>query len=434
MREHGYEFCYMNLLSILRKQHTPLAIEQIAIRCMHQHLCASVQFREFMRAAAASPVLPPEFDALLHSIRFDPASLAALTALQQDTGVLLAPFHWGAFRYIAIGIERCDLSVTVLMDRATIEPQHPLLAAAKEQGRQTNLGVQYVMAEDPAALVAVHRVLAAKGLVMIYPDGNSGWDGPKGKQGRTGVEFAGYHLLVKNGIARLAHVTQSPVAILVAELSPAGEIVISLRKVMTPPKNRGAAAAEQFSQHCMQQIYSEMERCVLTQPELWESARQFHRWRIPESVDGHALLSTWQHELHRTLTLGRSYTVDSTKLTRVGVGERTVWVDASTMRVYGGDAFTTDALTRIEQPGGLVCLWHETAEQPARRKQLINLLGLLATRGLLKRDEQISCTQLCPTAHTCGTRWSGATEHCRSCTAPQIHSAREHHGAANQQA
>jgi lauroyl/myristoyl acyltransferase len=393
LKKVGYDLCYLNLLAAFGASRTPEEVEELAIACMRNYYRSSAQFATLTSAETDAPGVEETMKSVVFSVDFKPGVLDAIRKLQQTSGVFISTYHWGGFRLLSLALANQGLDVTLLMDRITHNPGSKQGEVPIQAGNMTNhlspvlqthfdQRVKFVVAEDKTALVRIYRAIAVRNLVMIYPDGNSGWDGPKGHDARIAVSFLGQTINVKTGIGRLAVLMQAPIVTLTAENQRNGRVLVDLVDVLHPPPSQ-SDAAQAFIDSAMQRIYSGLERCVVTRPEQWESSRHLHRWREPATGPRPEAPAELRLKILDGIESGLHYSLDRRRVARVVVSGREVLVDAHTMCAYEADGATVRLVSEIADRDSFARAWEDIKLDPARRATLLRLLALLSARGLL---------------------------------------------------
>jgi len=399
LRRMGYDLCYLNLLAAFGVSHTPDEIEQLTLACMRNYCSSASQFAAFTRSGVNTAGAEETLRTVASSVDLKPGVLDTISELQRISGAFVATYHWGGFRLVSMRLASLGKYVTVLMDRLTHDPgSTPWDLSRKTDNMSSQWDpllhqyfgqrLQFVVAEDKTALVRIYRAIETKNLVMMYPDGNSGWDGPKGKQARVSVSFLGQTIKVKTGIIRMALLMQAPVVILTAERLANGRVLVDVEDVLHPPPANSSAAAT-FINDALQRIYSGLEKCVRLRPEQWESARHFHRWREPADAPKPDPSPALKHDIEEGLAMGWRYFTDHRRVARVVLSGREVLVDARTMCAYEAEPAMLKLLSECASSDVFATEWKQFEREPARREAFVKLLALLSVRGLLQTNKQL---------------------------------------------
>src|SRR5262249_20100064 len=171
--------------------------------------------------------------------------------------------------------------------------------------------------------------------IFIYADGNTGWDGVWGNSAKSVIDFLGFPIAVKNGIAGLAAASRTPILPLVALRGETDFGRLIFGTPIIPPPKLTPREREEFLLETMKSIYKLLEDHALDFIDQWTSSCFLHRWRIPtrHSPTGAPAPSELE-EVEKHLTLGRSFKLNEQRIAPLTVKNETVLVDAQTLKTY----------------------------------------------------------------------------------------------------
>ena len=208
-------------------------------------------------------------------------------ALARGKGVILAPTHFGPYRWIAPALLELGLNVTLLVD-----DRNQGLVDADVSRRMDKLFpaldwsvFSSVSSGDPGALWQLARALRANRAVLMFADGNTGTGGLAAARGAQALPFLGQTIHVRPGIGALAANTDAAIIPVFTQDRGADPPILRF----DPPILRGASEARpEFAARAMQTLFATLEREILQQPTRWEEWWLFPRWltgppQLPQS-------------------------------------------------------------------------------------------------------------------------------------------------------
>ncbi|HET9281739.1 MAG TPA: hypothetical protein VFR24_07230 [Candidatus Angelobacter sp.] len=303
LNEHGlrpfnYHYYYLNLLSIFGQQKSPAEIRNLAIACIRFRLWrqweSHVDGLELHRRKDTGADLP---------MRLKGWNRKELDSLLADRrGMIIATCHYGASCYLLDDLTSMGYHVVIGLDSNSafgLRKRFELLLQKDMLGDQAQAlvplahgSVRIIDVENnPFAAVLLAQTLRRNHIVLLYFDGNSGFDGARGHTNKSPLECLGYPVQVKSGVAQLALSTKAPLvpifcsktASLLDSDQPWERGVIYDMVPILPEAAVGYGEA--FVSSTLQCLFDRMGALVMAQPEQWEGACLFHRWRALNSSD-----------------------------------------------------------------------------------------------------------------------------------------------------
>ena len=299
LRPFNYHYYYLNLLSVFSQQKSPEEIRELAVACVKFRLWRQWESHadgiELHQKTEAGEELP---------IRLKGWNRKKLDSLLAGGhGAILATCHYGSSCYLLDDLTNFGYDVVIGLDSNSafgLRKRFELLlnrdAFADQAAAPLGHGsVRVIDVENnPFSAVVLAQALRKNHVVLLYFDGNSGFDGARGRTNKSPLECLGYPVHVKSGVAQLALSTKAP-------LIPAFCVKTNSRLDAGKPSERGiicdsqpilptdaASADDSFVQDTLQSLFNRMGSLVRAQPEQWEGACLFHRWRDLKSQDSNA--------------------------------------------------------------------------------------------------------------------------------------------------
>lgn len=384
LRRLGYDYCYLNLLTLLGDRYSTEQLYSLTTECMRNHLLSGEEFHAYCLAARGQRPWDNEIQALHAGIQMTPRGKLIMQDLLARGGVIVAGFHWGAFRFIPFALSSLGFPVKAILGEAGIgrygsyfqfsdSDRAEMLARGVPESfcRISTIGT-HRESDLLSALKSLKRNPAAlfipvDGMFTAAPSRSS-----------AEISFGGVALQVKANPARLAAALQVPLVALFAAREDAATIMIDVAEVIAHDPARAAA------QPAMQSLYRTLEERVKACPEQWEGARTFHHLRKlapsslparPSPEDISAVRSGVESGL---LAFNRSRVA----CIQIPGGGRT-WVDSRTLECFGRTTEALETLSALGKPDAMGRLWREICSDEKRGQSLIYFLGQLHAAGLL---------------------------------------------------
>jgi lauroyl/myristoyl acyltransferase len=273
----------LNYLSLFGEAWPPEQVQAAARAAIRHKIWRGWEFYAGMRRVSRA-LAAPGIDAAAAAPGF--ARLEGwdevLRVIDREPGpVALCTLHLGAFRDAPFELALLGRRVTMPANTEGYEQTQNALAEShaviRERWKPTN--VDYV-----SGTVAMARAAKRGELLFAYVDGNTGSDGPWGTQGRTQVDFVGFRVRVKDGMARLAAGLGATVLPLVTPWEGDWARVVAGSPIRPGGRLKGGAQ-DAFAASATQALYAFFDPFVRAAPADWESACFLHRWREPATAD-----------------------------------------------------------------------------------------------------------------------------------------------------
>lgn len=278
-----YEYCYLNLLSLLGDHQAPAEIRRLAEHNLLLRRNAQSEFVQHLQH------LVGQFEAIdattdtPWSTELDGWNVAELEAIRsQHGGLLLAVFHFGQHRHVILDLAKQAVPLVAPIAGRAYHDYYALRSQAPKAVADALL-----LTEVEESTIGRQLVVALKRgrIGIIYVDGNMGPDGHHAETGALEISFFGKSIRVKAGIARLALALGLPILpLFVRPASFDGErahvVLGDLVQPSTDERQQESEACKtQWCSKTMAALYLQLQKHVKLAPEHWEYALCFHRWR-----------------------------------------------------------------------------------------------------------------------------------------------------------
>ena len=114
----GYDYCYLNLLTIFRAWYSPGQLSSIAVSCLRNYLYSGEEFHAYCLAARGKRPWNAEMQALDTATHLTARARSTLNSLLAKGSVIVCGFHWGAYRFIPVGLGALGYPVTSVLSPA----------------------------------------------------------------------------------------------------------------------------------------------------------------------------------------------------------------------------------------------------------------------------------------------------------------------------
>jgi hypothetical protein len=384
LRPHGYDYCFLNLLTIFGSRYSAERLSTIAVRCLRNYLFSGEEFHSYCLAARGKRPWNGEMQALNAAIHLTDRAKMVLSDLLANGSVIACGYHWGAFRFIPLGLSSLGFPVNSILSTTVSDKYSSYssfngveMAEARARGvSEAFYGVKVIDTNrQPELLNCVRSLKRTPGLLFVPVDGMFT---PRLGHHSVEISVAGYPLQVKSNPATLAARLQVPLVAVFATRENPDSIAIDVADVIEPDPEKT------FAQAAMQRLYASLENRIRQHAEQWEGARTFHHLR---TVPGSKLRATPSAEDLSTVRAGiekDQLLFHQSRVASMQLPDGTVaWVDCQTLRCFGRTPDTRKMLTAIQNRADAANLWKEYARDEARGRSLIHFLGQLRAEGLL---------------------------------------------------
>jgi lauroyl/myristoyl acyltransferase len=210
------------------------------------------------------------------------------SALAQGKGVVVAGQHLGPQRYSFAALGARGIKVVAAMTEQFIGDAEEWVKRIN-----TDLGVgpeaeavnrvTILAVEKPTCALTMVRALRRGEAVMFDIDGNIGVGGEERTlAGARLLQFLGREVHVRQGVAYLGYRSGAPVLPLIALWGRNGRPELHY---FDPLMAREGESLEEFSDRCLEDLYTRLEEVVRERPEQWEMWPHFYKWlTTPEKL------------------------------------------------------------------------------------------------------------------------------------------------------
>ena len=402
LKQHGYDYCYLNLLSIFGDRLPLERIKALAAECTRMRLSQGSDFYSFLSNLPALIERLPEHNSGIETL---PVALHGWdleflhSILGRGRGLILCSHHFGLYRHIFVEMALLGFKMWSFIDKASYDQSIDAITAVNRGlgGRAGSVAcvedtpvekdflMNLLCVDDPNFARKVAKALRRGEIVLVFIDGNTGWDGPWGNKSKTVIDFLNFPIAVKNGVARLSATLNAP---LLSILTPrrtdnSGPVVFG--EPIIPPARLRRAAREDFVHEAMQSLYDHLGEAILESPEQWESSRSFHRWRVPSPPDPNSnSLEEEQREVARLLGLGATFNLDEKRFAHLESQDGCVWIDVKKLKIYKHGERVENILQIMSEQSGINQSWIDR-----QAGKLNSADDIVSTLGYLKKLNHI---------------------------------------------
>jgi hypothetical protein len=402
LKQHGYDYCYLNLLSIFGDKLPLERIRMLAAECTRMRLRQGSEFYTFLSNLPALIELQSEngeagsetIPVSLYGWNFE----LLRSVLGKGKGLILCSHHFGLYRNIIVEMALLGFKIWSFIDKASYDQTIAGFMAVNRSlnGRtgstrvegavaETDLPINLLCVDDPSFARKVARALRRGEIVLVFIDGNTGWDGPWGNKSKTVIDFLGFPIAVKNGAARLAATLDAPLLSILTPRTSDNSGQVVLGEPLIPPSRLTGAAREDFVHEAMQSLYGHLAKAILERPEQWESSRSFHRWRVPSPAEPDSnSLEAEQREVTRLLGIGATFSIDEKRFAHLESQDGGVWIDVKRLKIYKHGERVEKVLQILAQQNGINQSWIDH-----QGRKLDGENNIVPTLGYLKKLNQI---------------------------------------------
>jgi hypothetical protein len=345
--EHGlklfnYPYYYLNLLSAVGDYKSPAHVRDLAIACVKFRLWRQWQSHADAIDLHAKKIAGERLPVRLKG--WDKQYLDSI--LGNGGGMIVCTCHYGASCYILDDLTTFGYDIVIGLDansafgfRKRLELLGHMSASGEKAVPVGNGSVRIVDVENNGfAAVALAKALRKNQVVLLYFDGNSGMNGAQGNSNKCALECFGYPVQVKSGVAQLAISTKAPLVPVFSlqthsVLDPSQPSERGVVHVSQPIAPEAGQDKESFAQHTLQFLFRRLEGLVSENPEQWEGACLFHRWRVTP-----ARAAERKPDLNamNALAEGRRLRINDRLIATIPSSDGFMLVNVRTLRVFKG--------------------------------------------------------------------------------------------------
>src|SRR5262249_2931460 len=105
-------------LTIFRERYSPAQLASTAVACLRNYLYSGEEFHAYCLAARGKRPWNSEMRALNTAVRLTHSAQSTLNRLLAKGSVIVCGCHWGAYRFIPLGLSELGLPVTSILSTA----------------------------------------------------------------------------------------------------------------------------------------------------------------------------------------------------------------------------------------------------------------------------------------------------------------------------
>ncbi|HEX8276362.1 MAG TPA: hypothetical protein VF615_27220 [Longimicrobiaceae bacterium] len=380
---YGFDAYQLNLASLFGYRWSHERTRQVAAECARRRLwegwACHVFIRTLKQRLAATTSTGEARSIMELAIHLRGWNESGLDEFARRGGIICS-FHLGAFRHTFIDLMLRGYSVAQPFDDHAFGSFSLSFDGMYAPLRER---VRFVNVEREQGRSVLAEALREGRLIVAFLDGNTGTDGPRSMHGRSSIQFGGYEIRVKHGLAKLAIAHGVPLIPLFAAQEPDGHYHVSVDEpIQPPPPTASQEKQQEFVRAAMQQLYSALETRVSRYPEQWESVARLHQWR-PECAEPREPAPR-ERSRAELFSDGRAVRLDERHLVRLGPAEDRYWVDVRTLRAYRPRPGAEDLIAQLQAPCGVSPRWLASRFGDAEwHDRVLSMLGELGERGAL---------------------------------------------------
>jgi Bacterial lipid A biosynthesis acyltransferase len=389
LKPYGYDYCYLNLLTLFGHCFTNEQLSSLATECMRNHLLGGEEFHAYCLAARGQRFWDSEIQMLDAAIQLTPHAKLLLKELLANGSIIACGFHWGAYRFIPFALGSLGIPVKLMLGEQGVDKygayfqfDEGILDEMRARGvPESFYRVSTVGTHREADLFKELKSLKHSPAALFIPvDGMF-----TAENSRTTVEvsFAGFPLRVKANPARLAAALRAPLVSLFARRQNSGDIAVDVAEVIQPNSSKPSL------QTAMQQLYRSLEERAMERPEQWEGARTFHHLRKRASIAAPVEPTAQDILAVRSGLECGQLSFDQSRVACVqigGGGGGRIWIDGRTLRCFSGTPKVLKTLNALDNPDDMARLWQEVRSDAEDSDSLIQLLAQLQAAGVMKHS------------------------------------------------
>lgn len=194
-----------------------------------------------------------------------------VTERSYTTSHIFVTYHTGSYRMFIQYLNKKDVSFCLVTQERFIKDQKATVQKLYKQGRKDNKDLEILPAENPRLIFELNNRLRKGISVVFYIDGNTGATEKKVNKNNNSlkIDFLNHHIYARQGIAFLAYLSKSPIAIAVAKRNENLSNTIHIKPLNTSSLLKKYNRNE-FINTVTQKLYRELERFLRKNPEQWE--------------------------------------------------------------------------------------------------------------------------------------------------------------------
>lgn len=323
----------------------------------------------------------PNIDPESNNLRLDDVPVEYIKELlKTGRGLVVVTFHLGHFRYIASDLAIAGVPICMPLARDSLCDFEAARKSSSSPACREN--IRGVNAEDIRGSFELAKILSNGGCICASIDGNTGFDGPRGKDHRATVHFHGRSARVKDGLIKMAARFGSPIMPAFANTID-GKRKFHAGPIIDPLRPLAGEDAAHFAELAIQNLYQQFEGHLAAFAGEWSGCDHFHLWRVPVSHRSGGLEEV-ERQLIRDLESGGTIKINVNSIIELSRDDDVVLMDVNTMRCYRFPSEMHELVNKLSSDrGGVDQAWLEQHED-SKRSRIWCFLRQLASRGAVQ--------------------------------------------------
>ncbi len=349
LKSFGSDYFYFNLLSIFGGKMQTGEISKLADTCTRLKLSSGWMHCKYLLDLSRAGSTPS-----IYLNNWDLDLIRALLA--QGKGLIVCTSHLGAFRHIPADLMLFGFKVSLGLDaesalqRKTLHNvimRHAASPIQFQNGEASLAGRNGEMSfgggrirvldveQNKLASIDLVQALRQNEIVVLFSDGNTGLDGPRGGSNREPVTFFGRLCSIKTGIFCLSAASGAPVMHTLAlyEDEARTKARVALQHPFLPEQRASEGHREYFIANGIATVYRQLETYIQQYPQQWESGCLLHRWRVAPTSDHPP--SNGRTDIQEILKKGGAVRLNDQRVVPIQAGGTQMLLDVETLRVLG---------------------------------------------------------------------------------------------------
>jgi len=176
-------------------------------------------------------------------------------------------------------LRKMNISFCLVTEERFIEKQGATIQKLYKQIRKESDKLEILSAENPRLIFELINRLRKRVSVVFYIDGNTGALEKKLEQNKNllKIDFLSHHIYARQGIAFLAYLSKSPIAIVLAERSENLDNIIYINPVKTIELIKKLNRKD-YINSVTKILYHELELFLRKNPTQWEGWFYIHKF------------------------------------------------------------------------------------------------------------------------------------------------------------
>lgn len=394
-----YDPVYLNLLAIFHKELNTAEIERIAAQCTRNAIWSNRVLDRWMDALPETAALKKKSLRKLRGLEAERIKLIA----KQHHGLIICTFRFGHYSLLPfeIAMNGIDLVWTAkdsvvpsiedaqLRLKARLE-SHPPDNDEDQKALENACRMTLLPVSHEVTSLRLLQTLRSGRIVLMHADGNAGLSGRHEKNSRSLLQFMGFPVSIKNGIANLAWTTKVPILPMLALSDGMDEGHVISGELISPPASAHGTERDEFVTDTMRSLYAFLADYGHRYPEQWPGVAAVHRWRRgpaatlpPTLIAGEKARSLVENEL----SSGGNYVLDNASaVAALSRSEDWFLVDMKSLKSFRPPEWANGLVHKLCRDGGInYGIIASLKEQNASSmSDALSLLAEFRRNGLIK--------------------------------------------------